>query len=410
MYLRFAWRYFRSKKSTHAIQIIAWITTLVIAFATCCQFLVLSVYNGFEDLVTSMYSSFYAEVKLVPKTGKYLFMDEAMFQSLSKNEYVEAVSKVLEEKALIQHGEQQTVIQLKGVDENNAKVTGVASKIREGNYDLGDAENPNMIVGYGVKQAAGILLDSAFGPDILTVYLSKPGIQSNQPLSSLSQGTANVSGSFSIQQEFDNSYAITHLNYVQAQTGIEKGKYTAIEIKLKKHADEKKAFQSIEQCTQGKYTVQNRFQQNVSLYKTLRTEKWVIYAVLTMILIVAAFNMISALTMLVMEKDPDIKILMSMGATPWQVKRIFLTEGMLLGGIGTLSGMLIALLIGTGQMMFHWIPISGNSFLIDYFPIRFMWTDMLLIAISSTAIIGLSAWIPARASSRSKNLLDYKNQ
>jgi lipoprotein-releasing system permease protein len=410
MYLRFAWRYFRSPKSTHAIQVISRITALVIAFATCCQLLVLSVYNGFEDLVKSMYSSFYAEIKIVPREGKYLEMEESLFLKLQKNEWIKHASSVLEEKALLQNGEFQSVIQLKGVDEQNALVTGVSENMRDGRYDLGDADSPMLVVGNGVKQSTGILLDPAFGPDQLTVFVSKPGIQSNNPLASLSQGTVVAGGSFSIQQEFDNSYALTNLDFIRQLTGIASNRFTSIEIKLKQPDKEKEAIQSIEALIGNKYVIQNRYQQNVSLYKTLRTEKWVIYAVLTMILMVAAFNLISALTMLILEKKPDIGILMSMGTTESQIQRIFLTEGMLLGCIGTGVGMSVAWLLGMGQQHFHWIPIQGNSFLIDYFPVKFIWTDALLVAITSGCIIGLAAWLPARAAARSRVLLTINNQ
>lgn len=410
MYLRFAWRYFRSPKSTHAIQIISWITTLVIAFATCCQLLVLSVYNGFEDLVKSMYSSFYAEVKIVPLDGKYLQLDEAMFKKIETSTWVQSASKVLEEKALLQNGQQQSVIQLKGVDKTNAAVTGVAKHMREGSYDLGDAESPGIIVGSGVRQATGILLDPAFGPDKLTLYLSKPGVQSNNPLSSLSQGVVTATGSFAIQQEFDNSYALTNIDFVRQQTGVLPNHYTSIEIKLKDPGKEKQAIQALKKTTGEKYTIQSRFQQNVSLYKTLQTEKWVIYAVLTLILIVAAFNLISALTMLILEKKNDIGILMSMGATESQIKRIFLTEGMLLGLIGTGAGMGIAWLLGMIQLHFHLIPIQGNSFMIDYFPVKFIWIDAAVIAFTSGCIIGMAAWLPARAAARSRSFLNTNNQ
>lgn len=405
MYLNFAWRYFKAKKSANAINIIAWVTAGVIAFATCCQILVLSVFNGFEDLVKSMYSSFYSDIKIIPSTGKTFIISNFQSGELKKINGVEAVSFIAEEKALLQNGAAQSVIQLKGVDSNFYKVSGLPHKITEGVYNIGDAEYPKAILGIGVQYAAGINLDPALNLDKTTVILPKSNVKSNDPLESLSEGVIAPAGIFTIQQEFDNSYAITNIDFVKQQMGIEENRFSSIELKLNSDANENKIHLSIQKLLGKNYIVQTRYEQNASLYRTMKLEKWIIYAVLTLILIIAAFNMISALTMLVLEKKQDISILQSMGASNHQIKKIFLSEGILLGVIGSLIGISLALIVCMLQMKYKIIKLQGGSFLIDYFPVKLLITDFLLVAATAMLITIMASWLPAQKASRQPILL-----
>lgn len=396
MYFLFAWRYFRAKKSAQAINIIAWITTAVIGFATCCQLLVLSVYNGFEGLVQSLYSSFYSDVKIIPAEGNTFHLDEARWKSLNNNRFSSHVSAIAEEKALLQHGELQTMIKLKGVDNEHAKVAGISQKIIRGGYEIGNAENPGVVIGLGVQQSAGVSLDPQFATEPLVVFLPKKGESGSDPLSSLSEGFIYPKGVFMIQQEFDDIYAITHIDFVKQQTGMAQDEFSAIEIKLKSDADVDEAMAYYQKMVGKDKIVQSKYQQNSSLYKTMKMEKWFIFAVLSLILIVAAFNMISALTMLVLEKKKDIAVMKSFGANTNQIRNIFLSEGLLLGLIGTGLGMLTAFLLGLLQQKTGLIKIQGESFLIDAFPIRFVYSDFLIIFTTSMLIVLFASWLPAK--------------
>jgi len=400
MYLNFAWRYFKAKKSANAINIIAWVTTGVIAFATCCQVLVLSVFNGFEDLVKSLYSSFYTDIKIIPVSGKTFTLDAAALLQIKKNQSVAQYAMIAEEKALLQNGEMQTVIQLKGVDEHYTEVCGILPTLRKGSFTLGNAEQPFMVVGSGVQNAAGIILNNAYGPEKMAVVLPKSNVTSNDPLATISEGIIEPSGVFSIQQEFDNTYAITNIDFVRMQTGLRANECTAIEIKLKADADVNAAQKTLQAILGKNAKVQTRYEQNSNLYNTMKTEKWVIYAVLTLILIIAAFNMIGALTMLVLEKKHDIAILHSMGARSGQIKKIFLSEGLLLGGLGTALGVLLALIIGFLQLQFKLLKLSGGSFLIDYFPLKFVAQDFILVVSFAMAIVLIASWLPAYKASK----------
>lgn len=400
MYLDFAWRYFKAKKSANAINIISWITTGVIAFATCCQVLVLSVYNGFEDLVKSMYSSFYSEMKITPANGKTITLDSALIYKINHNAFVETVSYNIEEKALLKNGDFQSIVKIKGVDKHYKNLVNISGKIIQGKFQLGNIDTPKIVVGYGVQQAAGIILNEAFGPENLTIILPKSNAVSSDPISNLSEGFIQASGVFSIQQEFDNSYAITNIDFLRQQTGMPENTFSAVEIQLKKNIDNKKAFDYFKNITGNKMIVQNRFEQNASLYQTMAIEKWAIYAVLTLILIIAAFNMISALTMLVLEKKQDISILQSMGASSTQIKKIFLSEGFLLGIIGTSIGIGSAILICLLQVKFEIIKIQGGSFLIDYFPVKMLFTDFLMVIGVAFIIVFIASWLPANKASK----------
>jgi lipoprotein-releasing system permease protein len=400
MYLSFAWRYFKAKKSANAINIIAWVTTGVIAFATCCQVLVLSVFNGFEDLVKSLYSSFYTDLKIVPAQGKTFVMDAAHLSKISRQPGVHAVSLVVQEKALLQNGDAQTVVNLKGVDNNFAKVSGVPGKVTNGTYNTGTIDEAGLVIGSGLQNAAAITVNEAFAPQQLTLILPKKNAESVDPTASISEGFTVAKGVFSIQQEFDNSYAITNIDFIKQQMGLAADEFTAAEIKLKygEDIDEQQAL--LQQLVGSNFKVQSRYQQNMNLYNTMRLEKWAIYAVLTLILIIAAFNMVSALTMLVLEKKKDISVLQSMGGSRALIQKIFLSEGLLLGFIGAGSGIVLAVIICLLQVKYKIIKLYGGSFLIDYFPVKLVPTDFVLVAGTAAAIALLASIVPAFKAAR----------
>ena len=400
MYLTFAWRYFKAKKSANAINIIAWVTVGVIAFATCCQVLVLSVFNGFEDLVKSLYSSFYADIKILPATGKTYTLSVAQIASIKNQPAVENFSMIAEEKALLKNQDAQTVIYLKGVDANYEKVSGVAAKTNRGKYFTGTTEDPYLVTGSGIQNATALNFDKAFATDNVTIILPKKNSSNNDPMQSLSEGFITPSGSFTIQQEFDDKYAITNIGFVKQQMGFAADEYSAVEIKLKDKVDAKEARNSLALLLGKNYKVQTKYEQNTSLYNTMKLEKWAIYAILTLILIIAAFNMVSALTMLVLEKRKDISVLQSMGASEKSILKIFLTEGLLLGSIGTIAGIVMAAIICLVQIKFKIIKLAGGSFLLDYFPVKLIATDFILVAVTATAIAFLAGWFPARKASR----------
>lgn len=412
----FAWRYFKAKKSTNAINIIAWISIVAIVFGTAALILVLSVFNGFEGLVKSLYSSFYPDIKILPEQGKQITLTQEQLNKIRSVKGVRAVSLVVEERALLQKRfrdfqseeadtvEFQSIVYLKGVDENYDKVTNVPEFVVEGKFNLGSVDDPRIVLGYGVENTLHTQSDREAFP--IAVYLPRKGdIDIANPLQSLSTGTAFTSGTFIIQQDFDNKYAITNLGFLKQMLGMEADAYGGAEIALQPDTDLEEVQQQLKNLLGKGYAVQNRFEQNMSLYSVMQIEKWIIYAILSLILVVAAFNMIGALTMLVLEKKLDISVLHALGADRSFIQKIFLTEGLLLASIGGGAGMVLAFIIGFLQQKFHLIPLEGNSFLIDYFPVKMIPSDFLLVGGTVMLIAFIAAWFPSRRAAKQQFLL-----
>jgi lipoprotein-releasing system permease protein len=364
-----------------------------------CQVLVLSVFNGFEDLVKSLYSNFYSDIRVIAPKGKTIRLTEKQIADIRSFPHVKNISLVAEEKALLQNGELQTVVLLKGVDSNYSNVSGVAGNMQNGTFKTGDLENPLLVLGSGIENAIGVEADKNLLP--LTVFLPKKHLgNSANLLTSLSEGNANTAGSFAIQQEFDNKYVITNLDFVKQQMNYAPDEYSALEISLFNPSNTDEVTELLQKRLGKNYTVQTKYQQNSSLYTSMKLEKWAIYAVLTLILILAAFNMISALTMLVLEKKKDISVLQSLGADKTLIKKIFLSEGILLAVAGSVTGIFLAIIICALQLKYKLIKLQGNSFLIDYFPVKLVVTDILLVIISSTLIAFIASWFPAKRASQ----------
>lgn len=397
MTLLFAWRYFKAKKSTNAINIIAWISVLAIAVGAAALIIVLSVFNGFEGLVKNLYADFYADIRVAPAYGKTLSLSPKQLAGIRKVAGVIQVSLVAEEKAVLVNDEYQSIIFLKGVDEAWSKVSGLPGHVIKGEFNPGKAYEPYLIVGAGIENAVGVDPGKNISP--LTVYLPNRTSKSFNGTEALNSYNVNVSGSFSLQQDFDNSYAITNMAFVKYMLNLGPDEYSAAEIKIANELKMNEVKESLQSLLGARYNVLTRYQQNQSLYTVMQVEKWVIYCILSLILVVAAFNMIGALTMLVLEKQKDIAVLRAIGADKTYIQRIFINEGLVLASVGGGSGMLIAILICLLQVKFKIVKLTG-SFIIDYYPVEMSVADFLLVIVTILIIALLAAWIPARKASR----------
>ncbi len=391
----FAWRYFKAKKSTNAINIIAWTSIVAIVFGTASLILVLSVFNGFENLVKSLYSSFYTDLKVTPAAGKTMLVSFSSLQQLKNLKGIQNFSLVAEEKALLQNGDYQTVVHLKGVDENYRYTTGVANHLVSGSYDLGNEESPGLVLGAGVENALGIVSDRELF--LLKIYLPKGGAsESVQLAENISSDSIRSTAAFMIQQDFDAKYGITSLAFVKRALQLQPDEYSGLEIRLAGNSSLKELKRQVRKIFADGYLVQDRYEQNSSLFSVMRMERWVIFGVLSLILAVAAFNMIGALTMLVLEKRKDISILHALGSNRSFIQKIFIAEGILLAVIGSIIGMLLAYGFIWLQQKYHLVPLSGGSFLIDYFPVQPRVTDFILVASTVFIVAVLASWIPSK--------------
>ena len=391
----FAWRYFKSKKSTNAINIIAWISVVAITVGTAALIVVLSVFNGFEGLVKGLYADFYADIRVAPAVGKTFHLSTAQYQQIKQIVGVTGMSGVVEEKAVLVNGDCTSIVYIRGVDDQFATVIKIANHIKRGKFELGTAENPSMVVGIGIENAACLDVERPSSP--ITLYMPNRGAANFKSADALNAFNVQAVGTFMVQQDFDNKYVFSNLAFMRFMLNLQADEYSAIDIKANDNADLVK--KKVQEILGNTFLVQTRYEQNQSLFTVMQIEKWVIYAILSLILVVAAFNMIGALTMLVLEKQKDIAVLQAMGANQNRIKGIFLSEGLLLAGLGAVSGMVLAALICGIQERFQLIKLGGNTFIIDYYPVKMHLADFILVAGTVFVIAVLAAYIPAKKAS-----------
>ena len=398
MNLIFAWRYFKSKKNTNAITIIAWVSMVAIAVVSAALIIVLSVFNGFEDLVKGLYADFYADVVILPSKGKQLQVTQNQFSALKQINGIAFYSSVVEEKAVLKNGDAQSIIVLKGVEDNYTQVSNIANHIVRGKFILGNGETPQMVLGAGVENALAADVETAING--LTVYMpNKANAINLQSADAFNSSNIVATATFLVQQEFDNKYCFTNIDFARYMLNIDASMCSYIELKLSDKANIKSISKSIKEVLGNNILVQTRYEQNKSLYAVMQAEKWIIYGVLSLILLIAAFNIIGSLTMLVLEKQKDIQILKAMGASNNLIRNIFLSEGILLAFVGGITGSALATFICWIQLKFKIIKLGGVSFLIDYYPVKMMWQDYVLSFTTIAIISFIAAYLPSKKAS-----------
>ena len=232
----------------------------------------------------------------------------------------------------------------------------------------------------------------------LTAYLFKRGVNINviDPYQAFSAENIATAGTFFIQQDIDNKYALTNVGFMKKMLSMGRDEFGSVEIALSDNEDVDKTKKELSKIFGDQYIIESRYEQNKSLYSVMNLEKWAIYGILTLMLIVAAFTMIGALTMLVLEKQKDIQILKALGANNTRIRRIFLSEGILLAGMGAFAGLLLAVVTCWAQVKYKLISIEGGTFLIDYYPVELRMSDFVLVIVTVMLIAFLASWFPAR--------------
>jgi lipoprotein-releasing system permease protein len=398
---RFAWRYFRSKKSTNAINIIASISMVAIALVTAALVVVLSVFNGFEDMVKSLYGDFYADIKITPAKGKWLYGADSVINYSEGLEGITKAEAIIEERAILLDQEDKSIVWLKGVSAEYGNISGVPNHLLRGNFQIGTAEKPAVVLGSGIENALQVNAGQSLFP--LTVYLPNRNANNySDPLEALNSANAMATGSFQIQQDFDNQYAYTNKDFLQYMLDLQPGQASSIEIFTAKDANTNSQQKKLQRKLGNNFQVKSRFEQNQSLFAAMQSEKLIIYAVSILILIIAAFNIISSLTMTVLEKQQDIAVLQAMGTTSGNISSIFLKLGAILAGLGGAIGFAVGVLICVGQQQFHWVKLAGNSFLINYYPVSMRLPDFVAIGIIILVIAFFSGWLPSRKAAKTE--------
>ncbi|MGX5818450.1 FtsX-like permease family protein [Chitinophaga lutea] len=400
MIWQFAQRYFRARKSTTAINIIAWVSVGAIAVGAASLITVLSVFNGFTGLVKSLYSSFYPTLKVVPAKGKTMLLTDAQLREVAAISGVAHYSRSVEEKAVLRNQKEQTIAVVKGVDSLFPQVASVQNKIVRGQYDLSSANGYQAVFGLGVENALGIDVESSFIP--VNIYMPRRDATFNaaMPEQSIHNGIVYPVGTFAIQQDFDSKYVLVDLAFMQQLLDLAPGELTSLEIALKPGASENQAKRALQALLGDGVKVQTRMEQNATIYNVMQTEKWVTYIFLSFILVIAAFNMVGSLSMLVIEKQKDITILKAMGARESLIRRIFLSEGLIIAGAGSLIGLFLAVTICLLQQQYGLVKLGGGSFLIDAYPVEMHLSDFVLVMVTIIIIGILASWYPAARAAR----------
>ena len=393
MHFLFAWRYFRGKYAFQAIQIIAWVSVFAIALGTAALITVLSVSNGFTEVVKGLYSDFYPDISITPTQSKFIKITDTQYQAVQKITGVHALSKVVVNKALLVKGDQQSVVTVKGVEPSYVYINKVANYLKRGTFELGNVDTAKIIIGIGIEQRLG-LFQEPLGDTMLLYAVNRNG-QSITQLDQLNTLSVVQSGAFSIQQEFDEQYIFTNFAFSQYLFDLDSNEVSGIELSIDPKY-EQEITSSIKTIFGNGVQVQNKYQQNIDLYKIMQTEKWVIFFILALIMIVASFNLVGALTMLVLEKQKDIHVLQAMGARSWDIQKIFLLLSGIMAFMGALIGGLLSSLFCWLQLKYHLIKLEGNSFVIDYYPVKPMWVDYIAIISLVLLISILAGWMPAK--------------
>ncbi|NNE30104.1 MAG: FtsX-like permease family protein [Saprospiraceae bacterium] len=385
--LRVARRYLFAKKSTNAINVITGISVLGIAIGTTTLVLVLSVFNGFEDLLTGMFNSFNPDIKVTASVGKTFSPDSAQMAKIKGVPGVLAISKSLEEVAFFEFEGNQDVGILKGVDDDFLDVVPLDSVIREGEYRLRSGNQDFGILGLGMRNKLSV---SANEFSMINVYMAKQ--KSTLGGQAFRRKFLYPAGTFVIQQDYDNQYILSSLSFAE-DLMKKKGEVSALEIKTSEGADLGAVKSQVLAILGDQVRVQDRYEQDASFLKLMNLEKWLFYALFSLALILVAFNIVGALLMIVIDKKKDIGVLKSLGATDQMVRKIFLNEGLLICGLGLLIGFGSAMVLYVLQKTVVLVPIPAG-FVVDAYPIEMRIVDFFIVALT-VMLIGWVASLPA---------------
>ncbi len=380
-------RYLISKKSHNAINIISGISVAGVCIGTLALVIVLSAFNGLTDLVESFYNSFDPDIEITVKQGKTFDPHTTTFESIKKIKGVAHYTEVVEGNALLKYDDKQSIATIKGVSAEFREMSGFDTLVKSGEFNL---SKNNIVIGSGISFVLQARPDDL--SSLISIYAPKRGkISSMTPEDGLNEVKAYPAGVFQLNDEFDYAYVIMSIE--TARTLLDyTTETTSIEVGLASGADKEAVQKEIKNLLGDGYEVKNREQQNAVLYRTLKSEKLWTFIILLFILVIATFNVIGSLTMLIIEKKKDISILYNMGADIKLIRRIFLVEGMLITLIGAAAGLLLGLLLCWIQIEFELIRITAEY----AYPVVIRAVDILVILTVVLLIGFFAAWYPVR--------------
>lgn len=380
-------RYLVSRKKRHLINIISGISVLGVMIGTFALIVILSVFNGFDELVQSLFSAFDPELKVVPASGKRFSADSATIHIIKTADGVKAYSRTIEENVLLQYNDKTHPAKLKAVDNNYWDVTGVDSMIIDRAIE-NPREDVFCVVGQGLAYQLGINLNIIRG---LVFYAPRRDAGKNiQAHNAFRKDYLIPTEVFSIRQELDAKYVIVPLSFAQKLYQID-NEVSSIEIKMTEGYDMNVVKHRLQANLGDDFIVKNRYELHEFFYKVMQSEKWAIFLILSFILVIASFNIIGSLTMLIIDKKNDVKILESMGANHQLINRIFISEGIMITAVGAVSGLFLGFVTAWLQQTYGLIKIdTSGTLIIDAYPVQMKMVDFIWV-IAVVGLIGVFA-------------------
>lgn len=371
------------------------ISMIGIMVSSAALIIVLSVFNGMEGLVRSSFNSFNPDYQILPKEGKVFATDTFPMAELQKLKSVQEVFEVVSDMTLMTYNEKQLLVSVKGVSPDYLHSMGIDSLLIDGNATLQYSEGPAAVMG---AIAAGNIQLNLHSPEQLKVYYPKRLLRNlADPSKAFNIDYVIPAGVFASYTEYDEKYVFVPLDFARSIMNYE-NEVTSIELKLRNPGNYAKIRTSIEKVLGENYILKDKYQQEESLYKTMKSEKLMVFVILAFILVVAGFNMIGTLSMLIIEKKDDLSVLYAMGARKSLVRKIFLVQGGFISLLGGLAGLLIGLLVCFLQMKFHIVGLGDGSsgYLINYYPVQIEWLDFAFVLLTILIISLITSYIPVR--------------
>lgn len=394
--LYIAKRYLVSKKSHNIINIISMVSVVGITVGTMALIIVLSVFNGFEQMVSSLFNAFDPDLKVEINEGKTFSYSAFPYTQIKALDGVAQLSAIVEEDALLKYNDKQHLATIKGVSNDFARMSGIDTMLVDGDFILQKRGTPYAVMGLG--SAINLSVNLADYTESLSVYVpnrkANLGVNFDQAFRS-----ANIypAGIFSIQQDIDYQYILVPIDFARQLLDYT-DEASSVAIMLEAGSSTEALQSQIEQLLGPAYTVKNRYQQQQVVYQIMKAEKWAIFLILTFILIIASFNMIGSLSMLILDKKKDIEILGSMGADRRLLRRIFFSEGFLIAFLGAIGGLFLGGVVCWLQQHFGLIKLQGGdgAFIIDAYPVLMQGWDFLYVFLTVCVIGALAAGFTVR--------------
>ena len=392
--LFFARRYLFSKKSHSVINIVSGVSAFSVAIPVMAMVILLSVFNGFEGLIKSMYRSFDPDIRITPVRGKVFPIDSLPRERFLAIDGVRDAAYALEDNAVFEYRDRQAFGTMCGVDSLYRQVVPLDSLRTEGVFQLQFGDFPEAYVGQGMAYALGIRVNLN---SPISVYVPRRGrVSPLLPYSFYKKQNIFPSGVFALEAEVDGKYVIVPLHFAQELLDYP-GQASSVAIRLEADASPQRVQQQIGQWLGDDYKIQSRYQQKESFYRIMMYEKWGIYFIILLVLVIASFSLIGSLVMLIIEKRKDSQTLVTMGADTKLLRKIFVAEGMLIYLIGAGGGLLLGVALALAQQHFGFLKLSGETFLIDAYPVEVHPSDLALVIVTFVSVSYLISVLTVRA-------------